>query len=595
MTQREEELARVLSGPEFATIRPDDLSVLEYSLLTLRRARLLNGAGFAANSRWLGRGDSARFPEFLRTMGWIGAYDLSLLNVLVSHQIAGDALLSHGGTEQLDSWAGEIETMERLYCFAGSELLTGSDLKQVRTTATYDPQDRTLVLNTPRPADSKVWTGNSLHSGDVAMVLARLEVGGRDEGHHWLRVPLREAGAVLPGVRIGRAEPKGGVTANQTGVLTFTDHRLPPSALMNRWASIDEEGTYRSPLPRHRRFEECLATFTHERLFPSVGAAHAQLLACAITTRFAAVKQTFGRPLIGHEHYRMRLSAAVGRSLAARHAMTALSEVAVARSAEGAPARDQVLHALISCGKSGCTGDARHTLAETRELCGGLGYHDANQIAPLLHDYEIAVTFGGDNTVLGYQATRFALRHREDFDRVLDEAVAGAERLDAVRVLRAVCDVLLDRVEQDGAGEASAQWSRAVHQTLAVGHWARQASTPLSGRLLAQYAAVCVLEHALTALRAGILDQDALLGFEAARHEAAGAPLDADALLRELAVPEGLISAPIAHPDFAERHAAAAHGGTTAAHSGTAAVHPGNAPAPGTVPPPGTVQAGVRA
>lgn len=208
-----------------------------------------------------------------------------------------------------------------------------------------------------------------------------------------------------------------------------------------------------------------------------MGAAYAQLLACTITTRFAAVKQTFGRPLIGHEHYRMRLSAAVGRSLAARHAMTALAEVAVARSAEGAPARDQVLHALISCGKSGCTGDARQTLAETRELCGGLGYHDANQIAPLLHDYEIAVTFGGDNTVLGYQATRFALRHREDFDRVLDEAVAGAGRLDAVRVLRAVCDVLLDRVERDGAGEASAQWSRAVHQTLAIGHWARQAST----------------------------------------------------------------------------------------------------------------------
>ncbi|MFF0516433.1 acyl-CoA dehydrogenase family protein [Streptomyces sp. NPDC004250] len=605
MTQREEELARVLSGPEFATIRPDDLSVRDYSLLTLRRARLLNGAGFAANSLWLGRGDSDRFPEFLRTMGWIGAYDLSLLNVLVSHQIAGDALLSHAGTEQLDSWTAEIDSMERMYCFAGSELLAGSDLKQVRTVATYDPRDRTLVLNTPRPADSKVWTGNSLHSGDVAMVLSRLVVGGRDEGHHWLRVPLRADGRVLPGVRIGRAEPKGGVTANQTGVLTFTDHRLPLSALMNRWASVDEEGRYSSPLPRHRRFEECLATFTHERLFPSVGAAYAQLLACAITTRFAAVKQTFGRPLLGHEHYRMRLTAAVGRSLGARHAMAALSDIAVARSAQGAPARDQVLHALISCGKSGSTGDARHTLAETRELCGGLGYHDANQIAPLLHDYEIAVTFGGDNTVLGYQATRFALRHRADFDKVLDEAAAGATRLDAARVLRAVCYALLDRVERDGAGEASARWSRAVHQMLAIGHWAREAATPLSERLLGQYAATCVLEHALTGLRAGILDQDALLGFEAARHEAAGASLDAEALLGELAVPEGLISAPIAHPDFAERHAAAAHAGSgRPTHPASAEAAPdahGRAraeadahAASGAPATPGAVQAGVR-
>nr|AGS49448.1 FIG01132699: hypothetical protein [uncultured bacterium esnapd5.2] len=560
MTQREEELARVLSGPEFATIRPDDLSVLDYSLLTLRRAKLLNASGFTANSLWLGSGDSAGFPDFLRTMGWIGAYDLSLLNVLVSHQIAGDALLSHGGQQQLRSHGPEIDSMAKVYCFAASELHAGSDLKQVRTTATYDPNG-TLVLNTPRPADSKVWIGNSLHTGDVAMVLSRLLVGGRDEGHHWIRVPLREGGRVLPGVRIGRAEPKGGVTANQTGVLSFTDYRLPVSALMNRWASIDAEGTYRSPLPRHRRFEECLATFTHERLFPTVGAAYAQRLACAITTRFAAVKQTFGRPLIGHEHYRMRLSTAVGRALAARHAMEALSEVAVARTTQGTPARDQVLHALISCGKSGCTDDARHTLAETRELCGGLGYHDVNQITPLLHDYEIAVTFGGDNTVLGYQASRFALRHRKDFDTVLDEAVAGAGGLSTARRLRAVCDVLLDHVERNGPGEASAHWTRAVYQTLAIGHWAAHAETPLSERLLGQYAAACVLEHALACLRAGILDQDAVLRLEEVRHEAAGAHLDTHDLLRELAVPEELITAPIARLDFAELHTALAHAG----------------------------------
>lgn len=561
MPRREEELARVLAGPEFATVRPDDLSVLDYSLLTLRRAKLLNAAGFTANSLWLGRGDNTHFPDFLRTMGWIGAYDLSLLNVLVSHQISGDALLSHGGPQQLRSYGVEIDGMTKVYCFAASELHAGSDLKQVRTTATYDPQDGTLVLNTPGPAAGKVWIGNSLHTGDVAMVLSRLRVGGRDEGHHWIRVPLREDGMVLPGVRIGRAEPKGGVTANQTGVLSFTDCRLPLSALMNRWASIDADGVYSSPLPRHRRFEECLATFTHERLFPSAGAAYAQRLACAVTTRFAVAKRTFGRPLIGHEHYRMRLSTAVGRALAARYAVEALSGIAVARAAHGEPARDQVLHALISCGKSGCTGDARHTLAEARELCGGLGYHDANQITPLLHDYEIAVTFGGDNTVLGYQASRYALRHREAFDAVLDEAVAGSGGLGTALQLRAVCDALLDRVDEHGSGDASTEWTRAVCQTLAIGHWAAHAESPLSRRLLGQYAASCVLEHALTGLRAGILDQDEVLRLEEARRAAAGSPLDSDELLRALAVPEELITAPIARQDFAELHVAAAHAG----------------------------------
>lgn len=558
MTHREEELARVLAGPEFAPVRPAGQSVYNYSLLTLRRARLLNGAGLTANSDWLGRGDSKAFPGFLRTMGWIGAYDLSLLNVLVSHQIAGDALLSHGGPGQLRSYGPEIDRMAKVYCFAASELHAGSDLKRVRTTFVLDPSDRTLVLNTPSPADAKVWIGNSLHTGDVAMVLGRLVVDGRDEGHHWFRVPLREGGRVLPGVRIGRAEPKGGVTANQTGLLTFTDCRLPLSALMDRWAAVGPDGAYRSPLPRHRRFEECLATFTHERLFPSAGAAHAQLLACAVTTRFAVVKQAFGAPLIGHPHYRIRLSTAVCRALAARHALAALTSVAVARAAQGPPARDQVVHALISCGKSGCTGDARHTLAETRELCGGLGYHDDNQIAPLLHDYEIAVTFGGDNTVLGYQASRYALRHREEFDAVLDDAVAAAGGVGTVRLMRRICDVLLDRVEQSGPGEASTRWTRAVCQTLALGHWAAHPEGALGSRLMGQYAAACLLEHALTGLRAGILDTDAVLRLEETRQAAAAAPLDGLELLGALAVPDELITAPIARRDFAERHVTAA-------------------------------------
>ncbi|MGW0393355.1 acyl-CoA dehydrogenase family protein [Streptomyces sp. NPDC003042] len=571
MTQREEELARVLAGPEFAITRPVDQSVRDYSLLTLRRAKLLNQAGFTSNSHWLGRGDSAGFPGFLRTMGWIGAYDLSLLNVLVSHQIAGDALLSHAGPVQLRSYGPEIDSMGKVYCFAASELHAGSDLKRVRTTATYSSQDRELILSTPGPADSKVWIGNSLHSGDVAMVLARLVVAGRDEGHHWIRVPLRAGGKVLPGVSIGRAEPKGGVTANQTGVLSFTDCRLPVSALMNRWASIDADGTYSSPLPRHRRFEECLATFTHERLFPSVGAAHAQRLACAVTTRFAAVKQSFGSPLLGHAHYRTRLTTAVGRALASRYALEALADIAVARASDGPPAGDQVLHALISCGKSGSTGDARHTLAETRELCGGLGYHDANQIAPLLHDYEIAVTFGGDNTVLGYQATRYALRQRKEFDAALDEAVAAAGGLDCVHRLRAICDALLDHVDEHGPGEATTRWTRAVHQLLALGWWAAQAGTPLENRLLGQYAASCVLEHALAGLRAGILDQDDVLRLEAERQEAAGAAFDAGELLELLAVPEELITAPIARPDFAERHVAAAYEGRMLSAVGSSA------------------------
>ncbi|GAA2280790.1 acyl-CoA dehydrogenase family protein [Kitasatospora cystarginea] len=563
-------LTGLLAEGDFAEVRPAGQDVLDYSLQTLRRARLLNAAGVTANSLWLGRGTAAEFPDFLRAMGWIGAWDASLANVLVSHQIAGDALLSHADQDQLASFGPEIDRMEKVYCFAASELHAGSDLKRVGTTATYRHADRSLVLHTPEPAHSKVWIGNSLHTGDVAMVLARVVVDGRDEGHHWLRVPLRSEGRLVEGVSVHGAEPKGGVEANQTGIIAFDHCVLPLSAMMGRWARIDEEGRYASPLRRFRRFDECLATFTHERLFPTAGAAMAQRVACAVTTRFASVKRAFGGPLLDHAHYRMRLRTAAGRAVAAKHAVEALAAVAVDRHEDGSPAEDRLLHALVACGKTGSTGDARHTLAETRELCGGLGYHRLNQISPLQHDYEIAVTFGGDNTVLGYQAARFALRERPALAGVLDAAVGRADRgsgpgdlggWPAGRLggaLRRVCDVLLDDAEREGPGAASTAWSRAVYQTLALGGWAEGEPTEAGRALLRHYAAGCLLEHAVSALRAGVLSPQELLEVARLHEEEGAAPAAAEDLLGLLAVPEALITAPIAHADFAERHLAAA-------------------------------------
>jgi acyl-CoA oxidase len=563
-------LTTLLAEPDFAEIRPEGQSLYDYSVTTLRRALRINRAGITANSMWLGRGEPSEFPDFLRAMGWIGAYDASLLNVLVSHQIAGDACLSHADPAQLERYAPEIDSMEQVYCFASSELHAGSDLTRIGTTATYRHADRSLVLHTPDPADSKVWIGNSLHTGDVAMVLCRLRVGDRDEGHHWLRVPLRTDGRLNQGVFVQGAEPKGGVEANQTGIIRFDQCVLPLSALMGRWARIDEQGGYHSPVRRYRRFDECLATFTHERLFPSMAAAMAQRLACAITTRFAAVKRTFGAPLLGHAHYRMRLRTAVGRALAAQHALEGLVAQAVRRVGTRHPAEDRLLHALISCAKTGSTGDARLTLADTRELCGGLGYHRLNQISPLQHDYEIAVTFGGDNTVLGYQASRFALREREDLAGLLDDAVRetadGETDPDTrflVAALRRLCDVLLDEVDREGPGAASTAWSRAVHQTLALGHWAGHTGGPVGAGLLRHHAAGCLLEHGMTGLRAGVLTQDDLLRADRLRAEEGAAELPADELLALLDVPEALVRAPIAYDDFAIRHlrqAATPHG-----------------------------------
>ncbi len=99
-TRLDDRLIEMLGEREFAERRRFGESIHDYSIATVERARRLNAERLTGNSLWLGRGDDAVFPDFLRAMGWIGAYDLSLLNVLVAHQIAGDALLSHADAAQ---------------------------------------------------------------------------------------------------------------------------------------------------------------------------------------------------------------------------------------------------------------------------------------------------------------------------------------------------------------------------------------------------------------------------------------------------------------------------------------------------------------
>jgi len=563
MTNRAEAFAELTTTPEFAEVRPCGQSLRDYSLATFHRAVTLNSADIVSVSLWLGRGKDEEFTDFLETMGWLGAYDASLLNVSISHQIASDAMLSHGSPQQVLGFSQEVRNMEKLYCFATSELHYGSDLKRIGTTATYCHEDRTLVLDTPEPGNSKVWIGNSLHSGDVVMAMCILYVDGRNEGHHWLRVPLRNDGGIAKGISVAGAEPKGGLDANQTGIISFDHAAVPASALMSRWASIDD-GVYRSSIPRSRRFDECLATFTHERMFPMAGAVQAQRLACAITTRFAAIKKVVHQPLLEHDHYRMRLAAALGRALGGKHALEAIGAVAVERAAGHSPSLDPLLHALVACGKNGSTWDARHTLAETRELCGGLGFHNQNQIISLLHDYEIGVTFGGDNTVIGYQAARIALRERPSIEALLDAVVRAAESHGTaangqlVRWMSQICHALLDLVHRHGSGDASVAWSRAVYQTLALGHWATHRENESDARLFQCYASACLLEHAVDAMRSEILDQNDVLEMADLNRETGRTLATEGELLALLAVPEELITAPIAFPDFAERHLASA-------------------------------------
>jgi acyl-CoA oxidase len=545
------EVGALLREPLFAPRTRYHLPVDQYMLTTIERARAVYDRDLAANDMWCGGRRAREFPDFVRRMGWFGAFDLSLLTAVVSHQLAGNALLTHASPAQEEAYAKEVNTFSTVYAFAASEVGRGSDLRRVGTEAHYVHTSRSLMLVTPRGDTAKCWINNTLHSASVAMVLARLIVDGTDEGHHWIRVPLRAAagGALYPEVCVQRADPKGGIAATQTGIVSFAGHQVPVDQLMSGWARIDDEGCYESDITRPQRYTRCLDTFVQERLFPVTGAAHALRRAAAIALRYSTHRRTYRKMLIEHSHYQERLVPVIARARALDAGLDFLVEECAQRyDCPPVPRQRGYLYAMTSAFKATTSWQANQSLAELRELCGGHGFHSYNEIVALRNDYEVNTTFAGDNTILCFESIRNAARTGvPDLGRGGDSV---AER--AREVLWQAAAHWLDRWRSTGEPALARPFAEALCAAVVLNHW--QPDGPVEEQLRSLYGVDSLL-GLLPRLQAaglpGVPDATQLLA-ERARHSTAVGH-QPQALLEVLAVPRELLDVPLAHPDYAAR------------------------------------------
>ncbi|MGZ3146377.1 acyl-CoA dehydrogenase family protein [Lentzea chajnantorensis] len=412
-TDRRQTMRALLREDLFDPRLRDDLPLRDYMDLTIERMKAIFREGLVDNDMWMGRPDEHAFRSMCDVMGLTGAFDFALTSTITDHLIAGSALFNHGSPEQVDRYHAEITQMHQVYAFCCTEIGGGTNLREIRTTVTWDRAEQCFTLDTPSDAACKFWIGNIKHAATVGMVLARLVIDGEDVGHHWFRVPLRdeENGPALPGITILSCDPKGGIQANQVGGARFTGVRLPREALMERYSRIDEDGRFSSTLPdAGTRFVRSIETFVQERIFPLSAGARAAELATHLTWRFADHRETRGAPrrrtLLDEPLFRDRLYQVQLRSLALR-----LLERAVVRRVERDwhtdPGRKN-MHVLTATGKCG-SWLALEVLGACREMCGSQGFHGHNQIVTLRTDFEVNVTFAGDNSVMAYQVARSAL------------------------------------------------------------------------------------------------------------------------------------------------------------------------------------------
>ncbi len=378
--------------------------------------------------------------------------DLSLLvKSGVQWGLFGGAIQHLGTAEHHQRYLPDVMSLDLLGCFAMTETGHGSDVQSLRTTATYDATTQELVVHTPDDDARKDYIGNAARDGQMAVVFAQLRTNGASHGVHAILVPIRDAdGRPCPGVSIEDCGPKAGLNGVDNGRLAFNHVRVPRTALLDRYGSVAEDGTYTSPIENEsRRFFTMLGTLVQGRISVSGAAVSASKVALTIAIKHALARRQFKAPgrddeviILDFLQHQRRLLPALATTYALHFAQEELIAQAHevfggdSESSEDDELDRRKLETLAAGIKATTTWHATHTIQTCREACGGAGYLSVNRLPQLKADTDVFTTFEGDNTILLQLVAKTLLtRYQADFGD-----------LDALGTVRFVADQVMETV-----------------------------------------------------------------------------------------------------------------------------------------------------
>lgn len=452
-----ERVCALLSDGRFETAA--GLATDDYRAQVSEWCRVLadEGLGTLSYPAEFGGGDDP--AAFIATFETLAFFDLSLLTKFgVQFGLFGGSIHQLGSRRHHEKYLRDAGTLALPGCFAMSETLHGSNVYDIQTTAVYDPGKREIEVHTPVPGARKDYIGNAARDGRLATVFAQLEVEGEGRGVHAILVPIRgEDGEPIPGVTIEDCGEKLGLNGVDNGRLHFDRVRVPRENLLDRFASIDDDGAYRSPIASPaRRFFTMLGTLVSGRVAVGSAALGATKVALTIAVRYGARRRQFGPPgeperiLLDYPAHQRRLLPRLATTYAlnfALHDLQAEYLAAVTAEAEAADSGEpgtagagdrRRLEAAAAGLKACATWHATDTIQACRESCGGRGYLANNRFAALKADSDVFTTFEGDNTVLMQLVAKDLLTgFRQQFG---DLGALGLARFAAARARRAMTE-----------------------------------------------------------------------------------------------------------------------------------------------------------
>ncbi len=338
--------------------------------------------------------------------------DLSVVTkVGVQFGLFGGAILQLGTKPHHDAYLEDLISGRVLGCFAMTETGHGSNVQELGTTATYDPDTGEFVVHTPDDRARKDYIGNAAEHARLAVVFAQLVVAGESHGVHALVVPLRDPdGNPAPGVRIEDCGRKIGLNGVDNGRIWFDHVRVPRRNLLDRYAVVTGDGRYFSDIDNpDRRFFTMLGTLVQGRVCVGGAGINASKVALTLAVKYALTRRQFGSPgsaredlLLDYGQHQRRLLPLLARTYALHFAQERVAaDLHEVFTGEQGDERDRrALESRAAATKALGTWHATRAIQECREACGGAGYLSANRFDALRADTDVFTTFEGDNTIL---------------------------------------------------------------------------------------------------------------------------------------------------------------------------------------------------
>lgn len=393
----------VLNDPIFAwDVQRDKEKFREKVLAQVTHLAKQGYGAMAFPAAYGGTGDMEGYATIFEHMMYI---DGSLtIKFGVQFGLFGGSIQKLGSKKHHDQYLSDTAQADLLGCFAMTETGHGSNVRGIKTTATYDKTTDSLIIHTPGKNDNKEYIGNALHS-TMASVFAQLIVNGKNEGVHAILVPLRNTNhETLPGITIEDNGYKLGLNGVDNGKIWFNQVKVPRENLLNKYGDITKDGMYTSDIKNpNKRFFTMLGTLVGGRICVARAGLGGAKMALAIAIKHALKRRQFNDSvkiqedlLMDYPTHQLRLTPLVASAYVYHVTLDKMMEV---YCDDGQPDK-RVVETQVAGLKSIITWYANSTIQECREACGGKGYLIENRIADLKGDVDIFTTFEGDNNVL---------------------------------------------------------------------------------------------------------------------------------------------------------------------------------------------------